>query len=129
MTNNYGFFNGQSYTSFVKATDLKGAVIIMVKRIMKMPENSPIFNEDGSFNHKATLQNWINDYGETVIENAISDYGTSPYTIVSKEEVADHIINTYGWLTLNNTSIDHSIVSKEFAALMERWGMKDFQAS
>lgn len=129
MANTYGFFNGKTYTVFTNATDLRGAVVIMVKRIMKMAENNPVINADGTFDHKATLQNWIDDYGKTVVENAISDHGSNPYKIVSKDEVADHILNTYGWLTLNKTSIEQHIVSTEFAALMERWGMKDFEAA
>lgn len=129
MNNTYGFFNGKTYAVFTHATDLKGAVIIMVKRIMKMAENSPVFNSDGTFNHRQTLQNWVNDYGEVVIENSRSDNGgVSEYTIVSKEEVADHILNTFGWLTLNKTSIDRNIVYNEFVALMDRWEIKDYQA-
>lgn len=123
-TDEYGYFNFVSYTKFVNAHSLRDAAVIWLKRILKMPENSPVFLEDGKLNTKLTLQNWVNDYGITVFDNM--DEPTN-CTTVSVDEVISHLINTFGFLTVNRTSINNSLFNQILNEVAIDWKINDYQ--
>lgn len=104
---------GKGYCVFTNANTLRDAVIIWVKRIMRMPENEPVFKTNGK-----------NDYKAVVIENAEND-GQEGITGVCLEETADHIINTFGFLCENRKSIAPHIILPELLNLFERWGIQE----
>jgi hypothetical protein len=124
MLPEYGHFDGEKYAFYRNARDLRGAVIIYVKCFLRKFEN-PLPEKDGKPDFHAALQNYVKGYGETVFENAVSD-GTTP-TIVSNEEVADHMLNTFGWVMRNKKSIPPTEVRTEIYALMERWNIQEYE--
>lgn len=115
---------GKGYKLLINATDFRSAVIIWVKSIMKLPENSPVSKADGTHDFKATLQNWHNDYKSVILENAEND-GNDYITTISLDETADHIINTYCFLCENRKYIAPHIILPELLDLFKRWNIQE----
>ncbi len=123
-TDTYSYFNGTTNVVFTNAHSLRDAGSLFLKRVMRMPENEPVYLEDGRFSVKTTLQNWVNDYGVTVFDNMDEETNCS---IVTVEDTIDHIINTYGWLCVNRKSIDNSLFNEILMSIVTEWGTKDYE--
>lgn len=125
-TDIYGYLDmeaGKHY-QLINAHSLRDAGLIWLKRVLKMPENEPVYLADGKFSVKTTLQNWVNGYGETVFENM--DEPTT-CTVVSVDEALDRLINAYGFLTVNKRSIEHSLFNEILNSIAADWQTKDYE--
>jgi hypothetical protein len=123
-TDTYSYFNGSTNVVFTNAHSLRDAGVLFLKRVMRLPENEPVYLDNGKFSVKKTLQNWVNDYGVTVFENM--DEPTK-CTTVTVGETIDHIINTYGWLCVNRVSIEHHLFCEILMSIVTEWETKDFE--
>lgn len=123
MTNNYGIIIGRTLTTYTNVNTLEQMVPAYLRKIIEM-EGKKI-PAGGLVD---AVQNYVNEYGESVVENQMLDYGeVNPGTVVSIMDAASHLADM-GWITINKNSIDNMKQYRMIYDWMKRKGIKDFEA-
>ena len=121
----YSIGQGYKLCKYPQVNNLKDAAKMFFRSIMKLPESEPIM-VDGKVNTILTLQKWVNDYGVVLFENMDNDGYEYTESIVCVEDVVNHLINTYGWISINRTGIPNQLANEVLNEVAHEWGIKDY---
>ena len=108
--------------NYKNATNLSQLVPMFIKRAIEDCEGIEI--PKGQL--IASVQEFVNSYGENMIQNQLDNSDNIEYTICGIDEVASHISNM-GWIVINDKSINNT----EQYHLILNWfvgkGIKDYE--
>jgi hypothetical protein len=126
MANQLGILIGRNHTRYTHPSiqEPKQLVATYLRKVIEMQEGITI--PKGSL--KEAVQKYVNEYGETVVENQFNDYGKVEYPIVSFEDVAYHL-SYMGWITMNGKTIDNGLHGQLLADWMKAKGISDYDGS
>ena len=123
MTNEYGILIGRRLTTYTNITSLEQMVPAYLRNIIelegkKIPAGGLV----------DAVQNYVNEYGKSVAENQMQDYGeVISGTVVTIMDAATHLADM-GWMTINRTGINNGKQSRMIYDWMKRKGIKDYEA-
>ena len=109
-------------TNYTNATELKQLVPTFIKKAIEHCEMSEI--PKGGL--VAACQDFVNSYGENMIENQLNDENEIKYTICTIDEVASHISNM-GWIVIDKKSINNTEQYKMILDWFIKKGIKDYE--
>jgi hypothetical protein len=123
-TKTFGILVGDRGTFFRDASSLEELVPTYITRVIEREEGRDI----GSGELKRVVQNYVTEYGETVVENQWNDYGHVEHPVITIGEVADHLMNQ-GWMIIGNRSVDNRRVAQMIEEWMKRNGILDYDGT
>ena len=126
MAKQLGILIGDRHTRFVHpgVVEHKQVVPAYLRKVLEMNGSGPI--PQGAL--KQAVQKYVNEYGETVLENQYNDDGKVERTQVSYEEVAYHL-SYQGWITEDGVSIDNQKHAQLLVDWMTRHGVQDYDGT
>ena len=117
-----GILLNDTHTTFTNVTELKNMVVPYIRKAIEQAEGITI--PKGEL--VAAVQKYVNEYGECIIDNQLSDYGTVQFTIIGVGEVVDHICNM-GWITKDRTSINNSLQNELILNWFNSKNIQDYE--
>jgi hypothetical protein len=124
MAKTFGILVSGSHTTFTGATSATQIVPLFIRKVIEAEDGINI--PTGGL--KLAVQNYVDGYGEAVVENQLNDYGEVQYPVISIEEVADHLMNQ-GWITVNRKSIDNRLVAQMIHTWMKEKDIEDYDGT